>query len=55
MRRLILLVILAALVGGCASHTEFGGKRFGHTFGWGEEASSGADPYSLETQDPARY
>ena len=41
-----ILIVLAAILSGCATHTEFGGHRFGATFGWSNDAST-VDPYSF--------
>lgn len=53
MRRILILLFGLLLLAGCASHTQFGGSRFGATFGWGDDAY--ADPYSYQGSDAPVY
>jgi hypothetical protein len=53
MRRLLILLIGLFVFSGCATHTEFGGNRFGATFQWGDDGY--ADPYSYQGSVPPAY
>lgn len=53
MRRWLILLFGLLVLAGCASHTQFGGRRFGATFEWGDDGY--ADPYSYQGSAPPAY
>lgn len=55
MKRWLILLVGMLVFAGCASHTQFGGSRFGATFGWGGDDGYYADPYSYQGSNPPGY